>query len=220
MTIAHGLWTVALLVFILAFSSSAIGMPTVVYDNTTNFVSGEYATDGFWPFSQYAPPDGVEGTGDQIILSGTCRTIVEFDLILSSSEPTILSSLTLAFHPVGTGGYPADPIWTNTITDVAVNGITPVVFGVPDVVVPDEFAWVAIADSMSAGLATCDPPTIGASADFFWDYDISGETWYPMYFEGNPVANFGAKVLAVPEPSSMTLFFLGGLLAHWRRRPC
>lgn len=214
MTIARGFRMVSLLVFSLVYVSTASGAPVVVYDNTTDAVSGEYAPDGFWPFSQFAPEDGIEGTGDQIILDGTQRTIVEFDLILSSTSYTVLNSVTLTFHPVETSGFPGAPIWTTTIPNVKVEGITSVPFTVPNIEVPDEFIWIAVADSMDAGLATYNQPTIGTNSirnglDFFWDYDISANEFYRLYFDDTPASSFGAKVLAIPEPTSMTLLLLG-----------
>lgn len=207
---------VCLLVLVLVFSKLAVAAPAVVYDNTTTPTSGDYAPDGFWPFNTFSPN---EPMGNQITLAGTDRTVVEFDLVLSSSLPTSLSCLTLAFYaPDPDTGYPGDHLWADTANNVSVNGITTVTFNVPNVVVPDTFVWVAGADSASAGLATYSPPTVGASGNYYWDYDHIGDWWYALHFENNPVANFGAKVLAVPEPTSLGLLALGGLLAVCRRK--
>lgn len=75
-----------------------------------------------------------------------------------------------------------------------------------------------------AGPATYDPPAVGSSGDFFWDRDSTDGKWYRLWFRdfpalhSSPVANFGAKVLAVPEPASAALLALGVLLAARKRR--
>ncbi len=209
-------------IIILSFPCGVIASPTIVYNNTSTAVTGSWTPDGFWPFNSYNP---YEPTGDQITLADTCRIVTEFDLIFSSSQQVTLSSPTLSFYEndgidaYGLSGRPGTMLWTTTTNDVNINGITTVVFSVPNVVVPDTFTWIVQADSNYAGLATYDPPTIGSSDDFFWDYDISVLKWYPLMFKdiplpqypSDPVANFGAKVLAIPEPTTLMLLALNGL---------
>ncbi|KKM16182.1 hypothetical protein LCGC14_1688400, partial [marine sediment metagenome] len=102
--------SVVLLISILALASIAIGeSPEDVYNNTTTPTSAieppEGApdfikiglTNGFWPFNAFWPN---EPMGDQITLTGVNRTVVQFDLILSSLNPITLANLTLAFHKV------------------------------------------------------------------------------------------------------------------------
>ncbi len=193
----------------------------VVYDNTATPTKSEeenpWLPDGFWPFNAFAPN---EQMGDQIILSGTARSVVEFDLLLSSTQAVSLSSLTLRFYDlqIGSQGYPEpkNQLWTHTLTDVAVDGLTTVNFVVPEIVVPDIFVWTTSADSGVAGMATFDPPTVGSSGDFFWDF--YGNAWCPLYFYGDPAANFGAKVTAIPEPVTAGLLAIGGLSLIRRRR--
>jgi len=199
---------------VLATSSVALAVPVVVYDNTTIPTAGDWTPAGFWAFSQYWP---YEPTGDQVTLAGADRTITEFRLVLSSTEETTLSSLTLSFYENDgldaylIPGVPGTPLWTTTCNNVLVNGPTTVVLSVPNVVVPDTFTWIASADSTVAGLATYNPPTVGSSEDSFWDRDSFDGQWYPLFFFGDPVANFGAKVLAIPEPAMTGLLALGGL---------
>ena len=215
--------SVVLLISILALSGIAIGeSPDDVYNNTTTPTSGSFAPDGFWPFNVFWPE---EPMGDQITLTGTNRTVVQFDLILSSSASVTLADLTLAFYEVEYPypsnpdiPYPGDEIWSTALYDVPVDGVTTIPFPVPNVEVPDTFVWVAGADSDIAGLATFDPPTKGSSEDFYWDYDTFGDVWYSLNFNADPVANFGAKVVAVPEPTTMGFLALGSLLVAWKKR--
>ena len=223
--VAHNALTcsVVLLISILALSGIAIGeSPDDVYNNTTTFTSGPTVPNGFWPFNVFWPN---EPMGDQITLTGVNRTVVEFDLILSSSAPVTLADLTLAFHEVEYPypnnpniPYPGDEIWSTAINNVPVDGVTTITFPVPNVEVPDTFVWVAGADSDVAGLATCDPPTRGSSDDFYWDHDTFGDVWYSLYFNNDPVANFGAKVVAVPEPTITGFLALGSLLVAWKKK--
>jgi len=196
----------------------------IVYDNTTTPVksstSDGYAPDGFWPFDSYST---TELMGNRITLAGTDRIIREFDLILSSSQPTVLSQLTLSFYkPDGldvrhASGAPGTQLWTDTLDDVAVNGVTTIAFDVPEVLVPDTFIWVTNADSMNAGMATYCPPTIGTTSGYFWDHS-PGIGWYAMNFEGDPAASFGARVVANPEPTTLAILVLGGLAMIRRKR--
>jgi len=215
-------WATVFVVFVIAVPAAGVPAPTVVYDNTTTPVSGDWTPGGFWPFSVYAT---YELMGDQITLAGTHRAITQFDLILSSSEQVTLTTLELIFYiNDGIDGYefpgaPDTELWSDTASDVTVDGTTTVVFSVPNVVVPDTFTWVTSADSMIAGMATYGPPSVGSSGNYFWDRASDDQEWYAMWFESDPVANFGAKVWAVPEPTTMVLLALGGLLAARRRRP-
>lgn len=147
-----------------------VSAATIVYDNTSTAITGDWTPGGFWPFSQYAAN---EPFGNPITLAGTDRTVVQFDLILSSSQQTTLSNLTLSFYEDDgfdaymCSGAPGTQLWTTTVADVAVDGNTTVVFEVPSIEVPDTFIWIVSSDSLSAGPATYDPPTVGSSAGFF-----------------------------------------------------
>lgn len=209
---------------VLMFSHPTSAGAEVVYDNTStptkSIGENPYVPDGFWPFNTFVPN---EPMGDQITLAGTARSVVEFDLVLSSTQLVNLSSLTLTFHDtqvVDSKGnrWPDNQLWTGTLTNVAVDGLTTVTFVVPDILAPDVFVWTAGADSSVAGLATFDPPTVGSSNMLYWDHDIAGNRWWAQYFRGDPVANFGAKVLAVPEPVTAVMLTIGGLSLIRRKR--
>ena len=227
-------WIIALLLtaLVLTTSNIAVSAAAVVYDNTTTPVTGPWTADtekGFWPFSVFG---AYEDMGDEITLAGTARTITEFELILLSPwQEVILSStatepsLALTFWKndgLDVYGFPGAPgtwLWEGSISSditLPVNVPTTVTFSVPDVVVPDTFTWTTRADSLSAGMAIYDPPTFGSSGDHYWD--LYAGDWYPMSFGGGPVANFGARVTAVPEPSALAVLILGGLSAVRRRR--
>lgn len=216
------IWSaIGLTAFALAASHAALAAPIVVYDNTATATTGSWAPYGFRGFWHFSP----DPIGDQItLLAGTDRTITEFHLLLSSTAETTLSSLTLSFYKNDgldsnlNPGAPGTQLWTTTVNDVLVNGPITVVFGVPNVIVPDTFTWMAGAESDVAGLATYNSPTIGSSDDTYWDRDSFDGEWYRQWLAGDPVANFGARVLAIPEPAMMSLLVLGGLAIAWRKR--
>ena len=209
----------SLIVLVLAFPNAAVAVPEAVYDNTTTPTTGGWEgvpglALGFFPFNYYVPD---EQMGDQIALAGTNRFVTEFHLLLSSSQRTDLSSLTLTFHDWDAqAGTPGAELWKDAADNVVVDGPTTVPF-FPSVLVPDTFVWTASADSMFAGLATYDPPTVGSSGNYFWDLDSNDGLWYALWFESDPIANFGAKVVAVPEPVTMLFLALGGLSVICRR---
>ena len=221
MSYKNAQWITGLVALVLATPKAGVSAPIVVYDNTTTAVSGSWTPNGFWPFNAYAPN---EPMGDEITLTGTDREITEFGLILSSSQPETLSDLNLTLYAndgLDGNNFPGAPgtvLWTGTVSSVVVSGTTTVAFNLPNVVVPDTFSWTTSANSGVAGMATYDPPTIGSSGDYWWDRDSGTSQWFPMWFQIDPVANFGAKVMAVPEPTALVLLALGGLSAVWRRR--
>ena len=197
------------LLLIWTAASSLTHASTVTYDNTSTATVGDWTPDGFWPFSYYSPN---EPTGDQVGLDGPDRSVTQFDLLLSSTQPATVSSITLSFclpdglDGNGTQGAPGTLLWSGTLFNVSVNGLTTLTFPVPSVEVPDEFIWIVSADSEIAGLATFDPPTIGSSGEYYWDWDSHDGQWYALNFPADsdgitpsPVANFGARIWA-PEP--------------------
>ncbi len=214
---------------VLALSSPLISAPVVVYDNTATPVTGDFISvglpEGFWPLNQY----GEDAIGDQISLAGTARELTRFELVLSSSQPTVVSALTLrlymndGFAWNGAPGAPGTPLWDGTLTGVPVDGATMVPFDLPQVPVPDVFSWTAEADSDHAGLATYDPPSIGSAPTWggvqhAWDLDSVDQEWYALYFLNDPIANFGARVWAVPGPGCLALLVAGALALLSRRR--
>lgn len=91
--------------------------------------------------------------------------------------------------------------------------------------VPDSFTWtveftgVGLTAGNRAGLLFYNPPAVGSSPRDFWEL-IDGN-WTLLHFGANtfkPEANFGARVVAVPEPHTVILFSLGALALWMRRR--
>jgi hypothetical protein len=218
---ASGVWLTA------ALSVSIANASVVVYDNTTTPTSGDLTSAtqaGFWPFSVY---NDYEYMGDVLQLAGSQREITQITIMLNSLPGTQvpLDGLTVALY--STDGFVPDsetPLWqSDPKTDVVVDGPTAVTFDVPNVVVPDVVAWAASAASMQAGLATYDPPTVGSSVGwagitYYIDYDPYFQEWGPYELGDDLAANFGAQILAVPEPCTLILLASAAMPAVGRRR--
>jgi PEP-CTERM motif-containing protein len=213
----------------IALPASAADCNVVVYDNTTTPVFGNFTPFtqlGFVPLGHYASD---EALGDTVVLAGTKRAICQFDLMLRApNEPTTLSAangnaLILSFYPVDDDGYPElTPLWESGSKDADVDILTMVTFDVPNVIVPDAFAWAVRTEGpvVDVGPALFDPPTIGWSdPDWILELDYMFPHWFPLGFEGDPAASFGARITAVPEPGTLSLLALCTLaMARGRSR--
>lgn len=195
--------------------------PTVVYDNTA---------DADFQDAYYGNPNGYE-FGDEISLSGYGNIegmgIKMFQLSYTVNE---------SFDPTGKKGYlhfyaldgdPAGagpnhtfkpgteltaPIEFNLATTPGETLVFPVSF-----LAPRTFVWsvsfTGLAEGDDVGLDLYKGPTLGYSANDFWVNGPSGWQVNVLDDPGNPglVANFYAKVLAIPEPTPMQLAFVAGL---------
>lgn len=212
--------------------SSASHAAEIVYDNTTTPTASNWIdplADGFWPFSQYDPYGYI---GDAVTLDATTdeRALWTFDLLLSSSQPVTLDTLELTLFDTD-GLFPVEPaLWTDTLTDVHVDGLTTVTFDIHgEVTAPDTFVWAISADSLYAGPATFGPATVGESPryagwSYCWNKEESDINWLPLMFSddsmnipSDPPADFGARITAVPEPTAGLVLFAGTLVALRRR---
>jgi len=179
----------------------------VVYDNTGTMQPYYYNV-------------GVE-LGDQVTLGGTARVVTTFDIILFSAVPTTTDLLGRFYANDGAGGVPGTLLWSGVLPNATVDQITVATFDlsslVPAVVVPDAFTWTVLPGSADVGPIMYDPPLVGSSADAFWAYDTA---WGEYWFGGNPVANFGARIEATPEPATLCLTGAGlaGFAARRLRR--
>lgn len=107
-----------------------------------------------------------------------------------------------------------------------------VTLSVPNVLVPDSFTWtvqftgLAGTAGNSAGLTISYPVSVGATlplsnggtivgsyADFWEEANpLNADSWALFNFEPNARANFYAKVVAIPEPSTLALATAGGVV--------
>jgi len=193
-----------------------LGFSAVVYDNTSTDLG-----------QQYSPTPSTLEFGDQVTLFGTDRTLSQFSFYyLLSGTSASTQSVTLRMYanngtnPPVTPFYTSDPILLNTSFNtetinfpLASNLIT----------LPDTFTWTVQFSSLAAGqtggLLLYGPPTPpGSSFNDFWQKDGTG-TWSLMQVNGGAtLADFAARVTAVPEPGVLALGGFGALLLAGLRR--
>lgn len=201
----------------LAFVGVSASAQQIVYDNSaTPLGTAHYSNLQF---------------GDEITLGGFERTLFTFqfeyagDFTASGDETFQLSF----YANNGAGGAPGSLLWSSPSGallpgqhSVLVSGITQ---GGSPVTLPDTFTWTVSFGGVSggagdrAGLLLYNPPGTGSSYNDFWQN--SGGVWSLNQINGGAVvANFAARVTAVPEPGTVAMMLLGlaGVLAVARRR--
>jgi hypothetical protein len=170
----------------------------VVYDNTEK----DYNNMFFPSTLEY---------GDEIELGGTARTITEFQFeyygdFVPEQEATVVVRLydndgpnpnpTGDFSQPGTLAYESEPLRIYPGYNVlALKNLS--------IAVSNSITWSVKFDGITgaynnrAGLTHYDAPTVGSDYDDFWMRTSTG--WGLFSFEGNPPANFAARVIASPE---------------------
>lgn len=157
--------------------------------------------------------------GDQIELAGPERilTTFSFDYYLS---PTVNGNETVTlrlYNNDGASGAPGTLLLDSGPISIA-TGYRSVTADDLDITIQSSLTWTVLFGGIdpfeSAGLLLYDPPVIGRSFNDYWEKSSSG-AWSTKVFVDDPartVANFGAVVSAVPEPSTLGLAIVGGLV--------
>jgi hypothetical protein len=227
-------------VFSLVVASAALGITiqtnavdlsmyaTNVYDNSSTYLG------------QRAPTTG-NTYGDEVNLTTTTtfRQLYQFKFeYWLGHEANLNETATVAFYKNDGPEYisgsgiltpGATPFYTTSfsitsgqhtvVIDASPNGLD------NSVILPNKFTWTVtfggIDGSEQVGLLLYNPPTVGTSLDDYWEK--VGTTWTLKTFNsssGGPIANFGAQIVAIPEPSTIALGFIGaavlGFLARRR----
>ena len=188
-----------------------------VYDNTTTSLNNNHPLLPEWL------NDSAE-VGDEIWLDGSDREAVELGLIFTNrgTSPNYFDAQ-VRFRILDANESPADVFFDTGIIPGMYSppGLTVYFFAIPHVIVPDRFVWTIqlynrTGPGNELGPSYYNPPTVGHSEDFFWRYETGGD-WTPYSWGGQPVANFGASLTAVPEPSLLAALSIG-VLGIIRRR--
>jgi hypothetical protein len=171
--------------------------------------------------------------GDEILLSGTSDEYFMTSLKLQywasgsglsgNAELFVYANDGVLFNGSKTPGTLLFDSGTFQITDTARSTLTfgAESFGATGLMVPKDFTYAirftGLTPTGSAGVDLYNPPTTGQDFDDYWY--LNGSTWELRTQPGNPV-NFAAQVLGtpVPEPSTMALVAIGGMVLLWRRK--
>jgi hypothetical protein len=210
--------TIGVLTVCVLAHSVAIQAAEVVYNNST-------------PSGNQFLPNTVQ-YGDEITLGGSARTITQFQFEYYFSGAGD-SSKTFGFNlyandgdtvVAGRSAFAPSTLLYSTSANLQSGFNTVTISGI-SVNVPDTVTWTVSFSGLGvgeeAGLLLGGPtPSVGASFNDFWEFD--GSVWSLKQINGGaPVANFIARVEAVPEPGTI-LTMLGGLavlgVAAYRRR--
>lgn len=200
----------------LANSASAAGpVPSVIYDNTVTPLNSYFASQT--EFGDQITTPGGGWVADTFTfeyfasgLGGGETAKIRFysnDGTLANAAPGSARPGTLLYEsttfPLINGNVPL------TVTDLVGLGVN----------LPSSFTWTVtptgVAGAETFGLKLYDPPIVGQSLNDFWQF--AGGEWVLQQIPGT-VANFGAQLIAVPEPGTMTLLALGGAALFLRRR--
>lgn len=213
--------TVTLAIAALALAAPAFGQEVVVYDNSSGFAN--LVTDR-----------GNTEIGDQITISNPALNYIdrfEFEYNYAQGTGDGVATAQVRFYAMN-GLVPAaeafavSPVF-NLQTGLR-RGVWEGAGGAPlGVTVPSEFVWSVTfggldggASGETAGLLFYGTPEIGDSADDFWGRQATWDVWR-LFDTQDPIDHedsFGARLVAVPEPSTFALLGGAALLMGLRRR--
>lgn len=221
-TLSISRWTVKVAAFACAISTT---FGSVIYDNRVNDL-----------ITRFDP--GLSEVGDQIILAGTDRIPVIFsfeywatnaNLGSGGLEGTVLATVRFyANDGPDFNGYatPGTVLWTSvafpvTATDRATLNYDALDLATSLPLPTSNMTWsvqFTFTDPDDyAGLDLYSPPVVGQNYPDYWQR--IGGNWQLQ--TNVPAINFGAHLEAVPEPSSVLLLAVAGvlgLLPRWLRR--
>jgi hypothetical protein len=204
--------TCAILITPIVFTASkALAQPgDIVYESLMNPAGGGIAFNF----------DSALEIGQSIALAGTARNVTQIDLYLGDNTS---DAFKVRFYNLGqANGQPSDLIWESAEIQYP---YTPPYYNqkvisvpVPGVAVPDELAWSVVpVDPTSAGNLLVWTgsllPSIGSHLHY-WER-LSNLSWNSNLFSNGA---FGAKLFAVPEPSTFSLVVIALAALPLRRR--
>ena len=202
------------------FAASA---QTVVYNNTTGVSTGMHVSN-----VEY---------GDEITLAGSLRTATQFSFNYFSNYDLSGGGVLRIYANDGplVSGSPApkEVLYQSAPFDIVKSNVSDpnnaqgsmvtINLSSTGLVVPNKVTWTvsfsSVGGANTAGLLVYGGPTTGTSKEDFWKKTAG--TWSLQLLDNNVSANFGAKLTAIPEPSTYALAGVGAIgwlaLAGYRR---
>jgi len=194
------------------FVAASAAAQTVVYDNTSGPLNKYFASS-----TEFGDEIHIDGGG---WIADTFR-FEYFASGLSGGETAFVRFYRNDGVPVGPGIAPGGLIYQSPSFPV-INGNLPITItdlAPLNIQLPNNFTWTVKVSGLTGGetfgLNLYDAPNPGSSLDDIWQFGPDG--WELKQIPGS-VANFGAYLTAVPEPSAVTLLAVGGLALALRRR--
>lgn len=158
--------------------------------------------------------------GDSVTLSGLNRDLTRFEFEYATDLTPAANKVGLVhiFANDGAGGAPGTLLWESATFPLA-DGIKSVdISGISGVTLANSITWSFAVSGLgvgeTAGLLLYNPPSVGTSDSNFWEKDAIN--WNSKVLDtgsGTIAANFGARITAVPEPTTVQLAILGALAA-------
>ena len=187
-----------------------------VYDNTLTDLG-----------QQYFPTPSTLEFGDSITLGGTDRTLSQFSFYyFLGGAAASTQSMTLRMYANSGTNAPVAAFYTSDSLLLSLGGQTAnITFPSSNLItLPNTFTWTVqfsnLAAGQNAGLLLYGPPTTGSSFNDFWQKSSTGAWSLNQINNGSTLADFAARVTAVPEPGVLALGGLGALLLGGLRRLC
>lgn len=199
---------------------SAVGQE-VIYQNQTTYLDRTFAAGNAW-------------FGDEVFFGGTARTITEFafevwaENIAADASPAHAQLFLMRRDgpenaEPGSVLFQTDPFLIDPADVAAGNGFVTYTIDQLALDWPDQnLIWTVqftgLDGNENAGLTLYDPPSVGSSFSDFWRKDATAGAGWQLFSDPDVAVNFGARITAVPEPSTLVYALLGGLTLLGLRR--
>lgn len=167
--------------------------------------------------------------GDEVVLDGIGRDLYQFQFeYFADVTPGVTKQVVARIYDnTGIGGAPNNLVWESDPIDLLAGYSQASITGITGVTLPEHLTWSIVPLSLTSNekvsLLIYDPPSVGASGNDFWQRNALGG-WSRQVLNnnvGSSIANFGARIVAVPEPTTTALLAIGaGYLAFvgYKRR--
>lgn len=187
-------------------AANAQGQLEIVYNNTTSRVEASYGS----PLE----------FGDQVTLQGLNRDLFRFEFEYSATLTPSASKqgLVRMYQNDGPGGAPGTLLWETDPFQLQTGQGTVIFNEITGVKLPSSLTWSLATSGLGGGesfnVQLYNPPSVGSSADNFWQKNAFGGWTLTVLnnASGTAPANFSARITAVPEPTTMAMV-VGGLAA-------